>query len=64
MANKVTLDALIPREDFAVQSDPAPGVPQDRIGVNHLKDPFFGICSESLTSSVRPTIGHRRRWLI
>jgi hypothetical protein len=42
MANKVTLDALIPREDFAVQSDPAPGVPQDRIGVNHLKDPFFG----------------------
>lgn len=42
MANKVTLDALIPREDFAVQSDPAPGVPQDKIGVNHLKDPFFG----------------------
>jgi hypothetical protein len=42
VANKVTLDALIPREDFAVQSDPAPGVPQDKIGVNQLKDPFFG----------------------
>lgn len=42
MANKVTLDALIPREDFAVQSDPSPSVPQDKIGVNQLQDSFFG----------------------
>lgn len=40
--NTVTLDALIPREDFAVQSDPSPAGPQDKIGVQNLKDTFFG----------------------
>ena len=40
--NVVNLDALIPREDFAVEADPQVGTPLDKISITHLEGPFFG----------------------
>lgn len=40
--NVVNLDALIPREDFAVETPPTQGNPLDKISVVHLEGPFFG----------------------
>ena len=41
-ANTVALDALIPREDFAVETLARPTTPLDRINVIHLEGHFFG----------------------
>lgn len=41
-SNTVTLDALIPREDFAVESAARPTSSVDKINVLHLEEHFFG----------------------
>lgn len=38
----VNLDALIPREDFAVEVQPPHATPLEKISVVHLEGPFFG----------------------
>lgn len=40
--NHVNLDALIPREDFAVEANAPQGTPLEKISVVHLEGPFFG----------------------
>lgn len=39
--NVVNMDALIPREDFAVDEGQTKATPQDRIGIAHLDTAFF-----------------------
>lgn len=39
--NVVNLDALIPREDFAVEDNTAPVTPLDKISISVLEGPFF-----------------------
>jgi hypothetical protein len=39
--NVVNLDAMIPREDFAVQEAPSKSTPLDRINIAHLDGHFF-----------------------
>lgn len=39
--NVVNLDALIPREDFAVDESPRKATPPERITVAHLDGHFF-----------------------
>lgn len=40
--NVVNLDALIPREDFAIDGGAVQGTPLEKITVVHLEGPFFG----------------------
>ena len=40
--NVVNLDALIPREDFAVEVPSQPVTGLDKISIVHLEGPFFG----------------------
>ena len=39
--NVVNLDALIPRDDFAVDETPSRAIPPDRINIAHLDGHFF-----------------------
>jgi phospholipase C len=39
--NVVNLDALIPRDDFAVDETPSKATPLDRINMAHLDGHFF-----------------------
>lgn len=63
--NVVNLDAMIPRDDFAIDETPSKSTPLDRINIVHLDGHFFaGDLRKPDFQREKPPGGRRRRWLI